>query len=137
MTCTNELLALTSCATDTPPAASASPLANTSWRLVRFEVGDDRVLTPANPSTFTVQFNADDSVSVRFECNRGRGTWKSAAPPQLELGPLAMTRALCADMALHDQITRQWTYIRSYVLRDSHLFLWLMADGGIYELEPL
>ncbi len=27
--------------------------------------------------------------------------------------------------------------VRSYVLKDGHLFLSLMADGGIYEYEPM
>jgi hypothetical protein len=27
-------------------------------------------------------------------------------------------------------------YLRSYVMKDGHLFLALMADGGIYEFEP-
>ena len=38
--------------------------------------------------------------------------------------------------SLHDQIVKQWGNIRSYVIRDGHLFLALMADGGIYEFEP-
>jgi para-nitrobenzyl esterase len=32
---------------------------------------------------------------------------------------------------------KQWGNVRSYVIRDGHLFLALMADGGIYEFEPL
>jgi para-nitrobenzyl esterase len=32
---------------------------------------------------------------------------------------------------------KQWGFIRSYVIRDGHLCLSLMADGGIYEFEPL
>jgi para-nitrobenzyl esterase len=32
---------------------------------------------------------------------------------------------------------KQWGFIRSYVVRDGHLFLSLMADGGIYEFEPV
>jgi para-nitrobenzyl esterase len=43
---------------------------------------------------------------------------------------------MCPPGSLHDQIVREWGYIRSYVLEDGHLFLALMADGGIYELEP-
>jgi hypothetical protein len=31
----------------------------------------------------------------------------------------------------------QWGDIRSYVVKDGHLFLALMADGGIYEFEPV
>jgi para-nitrobenzyl esterase len=32
---------------------------------------------------------------------------------------------------------KQWGYIRSYVVKDGRLFLSLMADGGIYEFEPV
>jgi hypothetical protein len=38
---------------------------------------------------------------------------------------------------MHDQIVRQWGNIRSYVIRDGHLFLALKMDSGIYELEPI
>jgi para-nitrobenzyl esterase len=39
--------------------------------------------------------------------------------------------------ALHDRIVKHWSLIRSFVIRDGHLFLSLMADGGIYEFEPI
>jgi para-nitrobenzyl esterase len=55
---------------------------------------------------------------------------------QIEFGPLALTRAMCPPGSLHDQWVKQWPYIRSYVVKDGHLFLSLMADGGIYEFEP-
>jgi membrane-bound inhibitor of C-type lysozyme len=38
---------------------------------------------------------------------------------------------------MHDQIVRQWASIRSYLVRDGHLFVSLVADGGIYEFGPL
>ncbi len=63
--------------------------------------------------------------------------WKSTGSSQLELGPLALTRAQCPVGSLHDHLVKQWGDIRSYVVRDGHLFLALMADAGIYELEPL
>jgi para-nitrobenzyl esterase len=50
---------------------------------------------------------------------------------------LALTRAKCPVGSLHDPIVKQWGYIRSYVIRGGHLFLALMADGGIYEFEPI
>jgi para-nitrobenzyl esterase len=37
---------------------------------------------------------------------------------------------------MHDQIVKQWPNVRSYVVKDGHLFLSLMADGGIYEFQP-
>jgi heat shock protein HslJ len=117
---------------------SPSPgLTGTSWRLVRFHGSDDRTLTPDDRSKYTIEFGANGQLTARVDCNRGRGTWTSAGPSQLQLGPLALTRAACPAGSLHDQIVRQWGFIRSYVVRAGHLFLALMADGGIYEYEPI
>jgi hypothetical protein len=63
-------------------------------------------------------------------------TTNTRGSSQLQFGPLALTRALCPTGSLHDQIVKQWGNIRSFVIRDGHLFLALMADGGIYEFEP-
>ena len=117
------------------PAAAAT-LQGTAWQLVKFQGGDDRTLAPDDPARYTIQFGADGRLAVRIDCNRGSGTWK-ATPPQLEFGPLALTRARCAEGSLHDQIVKQWTFVRSFVIKDGHLFLSLMADGGIYEFAPV
>jgi heat shock protein HslJ len=111
-------------------------LAGTSWQLVRFEGGDGAVATPDDGAKYTLAFDAAGTLAARIDCNRGRGTWKSPGPNQLELGPLALTRALCLPPSMHDQIVKQWSNIRSYVVKDGHLFLSLMADGGIYEFAP-
>ncbi|HET9270094.1 MAG TPA: META domain-containing protein [Vicinamibacterales bacterium] len=120
-----------------PAASNAPPLEGTSWQLVRFQGGDDTVLTPDDRSKYTIAFGGDGMVAVRLDCNRGRGPWRSPGPNQLELGALAVTRAFCGPLSLHDQILKQWGNIRSYVVKGGHLFLALMADGGIYEFEPL
>jgi hypothetical protein len=65
-----------------------------------------------------------------------KGTWKSNGPGQIEFGPLALTRARCREGSLHDRIVKHWGFFRSYPLKDGHLFLSLMADGGTNELEP-
>jgi len=112
--------------------AGPTPLAGTSWQLVRFQGGDDTVLTPDDGSKYTLTFASDGTVAARIDCNRGRGTWTSVAPGRLELGPLASTRAFCGPPSMHDRIVKQWASVRSYLVKDGHLFLSLIADGGIY-----
>ena len=112
-------------------------LGGTAWQLVKFQGGDDRTLTPDDRAKYTFAFGSDGGFSARIDCNRGRGSWKSPEPGRLEIGPLALTRAMCPPGSLHDQIVRQLNFIRSYVIRDGHLYLSLMADGGIYEFEPV
>jgi len=120
----------------TPPNTGAAPLAGTAWQLVRFQGSDDTVVTPDDGSKYTLAFASDGTLAARIDCNRGRGSWKSAAPSQLTFGPLALTRAACPPQSMHDRIVKHWAYIRSYVVKNGHLFLSLMADGGIYEFEP-
>ena len=121
----------------TPPRNAAGGLADTSWQLVKIQGGDDTTLTPDDGANYTIAFHADGTVSARIDCNRGRGRWKSFGPNRLELSPLALTRAMCPPGSLHDHIVKHWQHIRSYVIRDGHLFLSLMADGGIYEFESM
>jgi para-nitrobenzyl esterase len=116
--------------------AHLDSLGGTAWQLVTFRGGDGAVLAPDDKSKYTLRFDADGTVEARIDCNRGRGSWKSAGRNQLELGAMAMTRAACPPGSLHDHIVKQLPHIRSYVLKDGRLFLALMADGGIYEFAP-
>jgi heat shock protein HslJ len=126
----------TSAANPESAPSPSSGLAGTSWQLVRFQGSDDTTLTPDDRAKYTLDFAPGGALTARLDCNRGRGAWKSNGP-QIEFGSLALTRAQCPQGSLHDQIVKQWGNIRSYVIRDGHLFLALMADGGIYEFEPV
>ena len=119
------------------PQGATPGLGGTSWQLVKFQGGDGAVLTPDDKSKYTLAFGADGILRARIDCNRANGGWKSAGPNQLEFGPMAITRAQCPPGSLHDQIVKQLPYVRSYVMKDDRLFLSLMADGGIYEFEPV
>lgn len=117
---------------------AGSDLGGTSWQFVKFRSGDGTVLTPGDKTKYTITFDKDGSVSVRIDCNRGHGTWKSAGANQLEFGPMALTRAMClSGEPFNDRLPTDWTHVRSYVLKDGRLFLSLKADGGTYEFEPM
>lgn len=116
---------------------AVNELRSTSWQLVKFQGSDDTTLMPDDKTKYAMHFAADGGVSVRIDCNRGRGTWTSSGPNQLQFSRLALTRAMCPPGSLHDRIVKHWEFIRSYVLKDGRLFLSLIADGGIYEFEPL
>jgi para-nitrobenzyl esterase len=123
----------------TSPARTqaASPgLDGTSWQLVQFRGGDGTTLTPGDRARYTLAFRAGGNLTARIDCNRARGTWKSSGAGHIELGrTMALTRVMCAPGSLYD--VQLLGNIRSYVMRDGHLFLSLIADGGIFEFEPL
>jgi para-nitrobenzyl esterase len=125
------LALLAACATTTDPTSLGG-----TWQLVKFQGGDGRTLAPDDRAKYTIEFLADGAVAMRIDCNRARGAWKSPGPGQLEFGPLAVTRVQCPPESLHDRFATDMAYVRSYVIRNGHLFLSLMADGSIYEFEP-
>jgi para-nitrobenzyl esterase len=45
--------------------------------------------------------------------------------------------AICPPGSLHDRFIGDLGYVRSYVLKDGHLFLATMADGSILQFEPV
>jgi hypothetical protein len=130
------LLLPIACSVLMPAPGQVSELGGTAWHLVRFRSSDDKMLTPDDPAKYTIAFETDGSVSARIDCNRGRGSWKSSGPNQLQFGALGLTRAMCPPGSLHDRIVKDWEFVRSYILKDGHLFVALMADGGIYEFAP-
>lgn len=121
----------------TPSQNAVTDLGGTSWQLVKFQGSDDTTLASDDPSKYTIAFDRGGGVSVRIDCNRGHGSWTSAEANQLLFGPMALTRAICPPAALNDRLAKDWQYVRSYILKDGHLFLSLMMDGGIYEFEPM
>jgi len=122
--------------TQTSPQDTEAALGGTAWQLVRFQSSHGQMLTPDDKAKYTITFGNDGRVSARIDCNRGSGTWKSSGPNQLQFGPMATTRAMCPPESLYDRIVKDWEFVRSYTIKDGHLFLALMADGGIYEFEP-
>lgn len=120
----------------TQPDASTA-LVGTVWQLVEIVSMDDQVYAPDDRVSYTLLLNADGSMRVRADCNLGNGSWTSDSPGKLEFGLIAATRALCAPGSLHDRYMAQFPWVRSYVMKDGHLFLATMADGSIMEFEPM
>jgi putative lipoprotein len=118
-------------------AGEQESVAGTSWQLVRFQNANGATLTPDVRSKYTITFGTDGRVSVRLDCNRGSSTWSSAGANNLTFGRLTTTTFIgCASGSLAPTIARDWSYVRSYAIRNGHLFLGL-ADGGTYEFEPI
>lgn len=121
---------------DTANAQGTRPLAGTSWQLVKIMSMDDRTDVPADPSLYTLAFNADGSASMLADCNRGSASWQSEGSGQLSFGPVAATRAMCPPESISGTYLAQFEWVRSYVMKDGHLFLSTMADGSIIEFAP-
>jgi len=133
------LLTLTAIAiaSATAVAQNQSGLAGTSWKLVKLQGADEVTTVPDDGAKYTITFNSNGRVSARVDCNRGGSTWKSTHPNELQFGSWSMTRAKCPAGSLYDRIVREGAAVRTYDIKNGHLFLSGMAAGGYYELEPL
>lgn len=130
---------LAACAS--PP--SVAPLAETSWRLARFESPDaaSAVLHPEDPQRFTLSFGQDGRIAARLDCNRASGSWQAVPADAhgggLRIGPLAMTRAMCPPDPIGERLSRDLESITSYRFRDGRLHISLPADAGVYVWERI
>jgi heat shock protein HslJ len=121
----------------TDSTASTSELAGTSWQLVRIMSMDDSVYEPDDRSRYRIDFHEDGSVAILADCNRGKGSWTSESQGRLEFGPIASTKALCPPGSLSEKYLAEFQWVRSYMIKESHLFLATMADGSIIEFRPM
>ena len=134
---------LTACATP-EGRGSAMSLAGTEWQLLSIQSMEDAQGTTRipHPERFTVRFGADGRASFQLDCNRAMASWKAtpatdSSSGSIEFGPVAATRALCPPPSLDQRVARDLAYVRGYLLEDGRLYLTLMADGGIYEWQPV
>jgi para-nitrobenzyl esterase len=118
-------------------ASEANELAGTSWKLVRMQAADETTIVPGDGSKYTITFGRNGRVTARVDCNRASSTWKSPRANELQFGSWSRTEAKCPPGSLHDRIVTEGAAVRSYSIKNGHLFLSGMAAGGSYELEPI
>ena len=106
------------------------------WPAVRARE-HETVVVPGDGSKYTITFGSNGRVTTRVDCNRGSSTWRQSGPNGLQFGSWNMTRAKCGPGSLHDQIVREGAAVRTFSIKNGHLFLSGMSAGGYYELEPL
>jgi para-nitrobenzyl esterase len=114
-----------------------NPLSGTSWQLVKFQAPDERIHTPDNKTKYTITFGSNGRVTARVDCNRASSTWKVTSNNQLQFGSWQRSSAKCGPNSLHDRIVTEGGNVRNFEIKNGHLFLWGMAAGGYYELEPV
>src|SRR5262245_13396112 len=100
---------------------TARELGGTRWQLVKFQGSDDKTLTPDEKGKYTIAFQTDGRMTARIDCNRGRGSWKSSGPNQIQFSPLALTHDKCPQGSLHDRTVKDLAAVREYTIRDGHL----------------
>lgn len=110
---------------DDPPVA----LTGLTWEWVGFQSPVETIEVEA-PDRYTLVFLPAGRVALRADCNRGTAIAGFPADRRIEVKPLALTRAMCAQGSLSDRYLRELGRATSWYLRDGQLYLELPVDSG-------
>ncbi len=122
----------------TAGAAAPESVAGTQWQLARIIGVDDQLTLPDDPSKYTISFDASGRAELRVDCNHASATWASPGPGRVQFGPMATTRAMCAGTSLSSRMLRELAAVRTYSIREGHLFLASPVETtAIWEFEAI
>ena len=99
------------------------------WQLQRFEYMSGKVVTVAQPASYTLEFLSDGTLRVRADCNSGAGTYKTNED-RLAIENLAMTEKACAPDSLGSQFVTGLNNAVSWVLDEGRLNINMRYDAG-------
>ena len=123
-----------------PDSSPGITLLGSSWQLDEFKSMNDDTGTVivGNSSEFTMDLWPGGLVIFKVGCNQATGRWSYT--PSMEptsgvfsISELSSTLALCPPPRIDEIVVSQAEYISGYLKKDRHLFLSLMADGGIFK----
>lgn len=121
--------ATTTAAPNVAPAAEAPALTGNPWHWVATQTPVEWIVAD-DPAKYTVQFNADSSLFLRADCNRGRGSYATTDDRSLTIGPAAITRAMCPPGSLDTKFLQQLNNAAGWFFRDDTLYVDQKMDSG-------
>lgn len=110
-------------------------LVGTVWLWQQTQDNSGQVITPPDPTRYTLEFMADGSVAVQADCNQGSGSY-TASDDTLDIGQLVTTLMACPAGSQDTEFLRQLDEIVSYLFQDGNLYLELPVDSGSMQFAP-
>jgi len=93
-------------------------------------------ITVGTPENYTILLKSDNKVQVRFDCNRGGGSFEISLG-KLSFGPMMSTRAACPPGSLDFRFAKDLQRIVSFFTRNNNLYLGLPYDSGTMKFSPV
>jgi len=96
----------------------------------------EETLTPvekivsAAPGSYTLQLQADGRAQVRYDCNRGGGSYRIGEPGRITFGPLASTMMACPPGSQAHRFGKDLGQVGSFFVESGMLYLELPVDSG-------
>jgi len=118
-----------------PATGNADALLGVDWKWLASRYPDGSVVTPPDPSHYTLHFTSDGLVKLRVDCNRAGGRYRLDAP-RLAIEVMHSTRAACGPQSLESVFLRDLARTDTAVIRDARLYIELRDPGGRMEFGP-
>lgn len=115
---------------DRSPAAVVGKV----WEWEAFVSPAEQIVVPA-PERYPLELTPDGKVRVRFDCNRGGGSYQ-IADGKLSFGPLMSTRMACPPGSLGDRYGRELGRVAAFFLESGKLYLELPGDSDTLRFRP-
>ncbi len=105
------------------------------WQWQQFQGGDGTIIAPDDPSQYTLQFEADGTVTGQVACNRGKGTYMVDGSSISIV--LATTKMACPPGSLDAEFGLYISESNTFVIRNGQFSLALPVDSGIASFDPV
>ena len=104
-------------------------ITGTIWTWQQTRYNNDQQAIPADPSSYTITFNADGTLNMRVDCNRGGGTY-SIQDNRITIEVTHTTLAMCPPESLYQTFIKDLNAATIYFFKDGNLYLDLKYDTG-------
>jgi heat shock protein HslJ len=113
---------------------SADAIIGKRW-LWEATVSAHETIAVPNPENYTLELMPSGTAAVRFDCNRGAGSYKIAAG-QLSFGPMMSSRMACPPGSLDSRYARDLRRVIAFFVEDGKLYLEQPPGYGTLRFAP-
>ncbi len=117
------------------PSTTAPALVGTTWEWVE-TMGATEAVTAADPTRYTVTFNADGTAAIQADCNTVAGTYTTAADGTLTITLGPSTLMACPEDSQAQAFQTGLATAASYLFDGSDLLIDLAGDVGTLHFRP-
>ena len=126
---------LSACAAGQPPGRDAAFPAGTTFAWLGTDAGGARRNAPADPTRYTIAFEASGRATLRLDCNRGSAQWERDGG-KLVLSPVAATKMMCPRGSLDTSFANDLSRVESWRAEGGALVL-TGRDGSTMRFRRL
>jgi heat shock protein HslJ len=111
----------------------AEDITDEDWKWHQTLYNNDQKSVPSDPSHYTVTFNADGTLNIRADCNRGGGTF-STEGKRITIDVTHTTRAMCPPDSLEQTFIDDLNASNIFFFSDGDLYIDLKYHKGTMKL---